>query len=169
MILAPIIPASSAGAQEAARVELRRASEGAEDMLVASVTVGGRPAPGVVVGFFAHRHFGLLSLGEDATLDDGTAAIAFPRALPGDSRGDLRIRATVLSPDSLVGATADAVMSGGVPAGRNVGEYPRALWSTRSPIGLLVGITVLLLCVWSTYAFTVWQLLKLRGLAKEAS
>ena len=169
MILAPSVPTSSAGAQEAARVELRRASEGAEDMLVASVTVGGRPAPGVAVGFFAHRHFGLLSLGEDATLDDGTAAIAFPRALPGDSRGDLRIRATVLSPDSLVGATADAVMSGGVPAGRNVGEYPRALWSTRSPIGLLVGITVLLLCVWSTYAFTVWQLLKLRGLAKEAS
>ena len=57
MILAPSVPTSSAGAQEAARVELRRASEGAEDMLVASVTVGGRPAPGVAVGFFAHRHF----------------------------------------------------------------------------------------------------------------
>ena len=168
-MLAPAIPANSAGAQEAARVELRRASEGAEDMLVALVTVGGRPAAGVTVGFFAQRHLGLLSLGEDETLDDGTAAIAFPRALPGDLRGDVRFRVTVLSPDSLAGATAEAVMSGGVPTRRDVGESPRALWSTRSPTGLLVGISVLLLCVWSTYAFTVWQLLKLRGLPKEAS
>lgn len=165
-VLAPAIPGNSAGAQQAARVELRRASEGAEDMLVASVTVGGRPAPGITVGFFAHRHFGLLSLGEDETLDDGTATIGFPGALPGDARGDLRFRVAVLSPDSLAGATAEAVMSGGVPVQWSVGESPRALWSTRAPLGVLAGIAVLLLCVWSTYAFTVWQLLKLRGLAK---
>ena len=168
-ILAPAIPANSAGAQETARVELRRTSEGAEDMLVASVTVGGRPAPGVSVAFFAQRHLGLLSLGEDATLDDGTAAIEFPRTLPGDSRGNLRVRATVLSPEPLAGATAEGVMSGGVPTRPDVAESPRALWSTRSPTALLVAIGVLLLCVWSTYAFTIWQLLKLRGLPEEAS
>lgn len=166
-VLAPAISANSAGAQQAARVELRRASEGAEDMLVASVTVGGRPVPGVGVGFFAQRHFGLLSLGEDQTLEDGTAAVPFPRGLPGDSSGTVRFRVGVLSPDSLAGAIAEAAISGGVPARKSTGEAPRALWSTRTPTGLLVGITVLLLCVWSTYAFTIWQLVKLRGLPKE--
>ena len=136
-------------------------------MLVAAVTVGGRPAAGVTVAFFAQRHFGLLSLGEGETLDDGTAAVSFPRALPGNPRGDVRFRAAVLAPDALAGAEAEAVMSGGVPARQDISEYPRALWSTRAPIGLLVGITVLLLCVWSTYAFTIGQLLKLRGLAGD--
>ena len=165
-LLMPAVTANSAGAQEAARIELSKASEGAEDMLVATVTLGGRPAPGVAVAFFAHRHLGLLSLGDDETLDDGTAAVAFPRAFPGDPSGNVRFRVTVLSPDSLAGTTAEATMSGGVPARRDVGELPRALWSTRSPVGLLVGITVLLLCVWSTYAFTLWQLVKLHGIAK---
>ena len=166
--LTPIIPANSAGAQGAARIELRRASEGEEDMLVAAVTVGGRPAAGVTVAFFAQRHFGLLSLGEGETLDDGTAAVSFPRALPGNPRGDVRFRAAVLAPDAFAGAEAEAVMSGGVPARQDISEYPRALWSTRTPIGLLVGIIVLLLTVWSTYTFTIFQLLKLRGLAKES-
>ena len=165
--LTPAIPADSASARKAARVELRRASEGGEDMLVATVTVGGRPAAGVTVAFFAHRHFGLLSLGEGETLDDGTAGVSFPRALPGNPRGDVRFRAAVPAPDALAGAEAEAVMSGGVPARQDISEYPRALWSTRTPIGLLVGITVLLLSVWSTYTFTIFQLLKLRGLAKE--
>lgn len=163
-LLAPAIPTNAVGAQEAARVELRRASEGEEDVLVAAVTVGGVPAPGVTVEFFAYRHLGLLALGEDETLDDGTAAVSFPRGLPGNLRGDIRFRAAVLSPDSLAGAAAETVMSGGVPARQDAGEPPRALWSTRAPTALLVGITVLLLCVWSTYAFTIWQLMRLRGI-----
>ncbi|MEX1186855.1 MAG: NrfD/PsrC family molybdoenzyme membrane anchor subunit [Gemmatimonadaceae bacterium] len=150
-----------------ARIELGRATEGDEEMLVASVTIGGQPAAGITVGFFAPRHFGLLPLGESETFDDGTAAVSFPLTLPGDLRGDVRFRVALLAPDAVKGAQAEAVLSGSVPLRQEISVFPRALWSTRAPIGLLAGITLLLLCVWSTYAFTVWQLLKLRGLAAD--
>ncbi len=150
-----------------ARIELGRATEGDEEMLVASVMVGGQPAAGVTVEFYAQRHFGLLSLGESETLVDGTAAVSFPLALPGDSRGAVRFRVALLGPDAVTGAQAEAVLSGGVPSRQEISAIPRALWSTRAPMGLLAGITVLLLCVWSTYVFAIWQLLRMRGIAGE--
>lgn len=161
-------PARAAEPRQQARIELARATEGGESMLVATVTRDGRPVPGAVVGFFAHRLFGLLTLGQDRTLDDGTAAVSFPSTLPGNARGELRLRAALLSPDELAGTAVETVLPGGRPKQSVREEFPRALWAPRAPIGLLATIAFLLLCVWTTYAFVIRQLVAIHSLAKEA-
>jgi len=166
---ATLVAAGVAWAQptRAARVELTRVAEEGDTVVRARVTVGGRPAAGVRVGFTTARHFGRLPLGEDETLDDGTAAVAFPQSLPGDTAGVLRVRAEILSPDSLAGVAAEALLSGAVPRSAAGESFPRALWSPRAPAALLVTIALLLLCVWSTYAFVVRQLVGIHRLARE--
>lgn len=149
----------------ATRVELTRTNEDGEDVLVATVMARGRPVTGAVVGFFVQRAFGALNIGQDETLDDGTAAVAFPADLPGDRDGDLRVRALVLAPGKNAGAGVEQVFLG-KPA-PTPAAAPRALWSSRAPLGLLGGISFLLLCVWTTYAFVVRQLVAIHRLAKE--
>jgi hypothetical protein len=167
LTLVPTTSAGAAGPQEQqTRVDLARSSEDGKEMLVATVTVDGRPASGVKIGFYVQRLLGLLLLGEDETLEDGTAAVDFPTSLPGDARGALRVRVAVLSPDSLAGASVERVLRGGQPKQIAREEFPRALWAPRAPIGLLGTIAFLLLCVWSTYAFAIRQLVGIR-LAKE--
>lgn len=167
-----IVAAAAAGAQsvtgrrDEARVELTRRSEDGQEMLVATVTVSGRPVSGVQVGFTTPRHFGRLLLGEDVTLADGTAAVAFPTSLPADRTGVLPVRAEVVSPEALAGLAVELQVSGARPrvAGRE--EFPRALWSPRAPLALLATIAFLLLCVWSTYAFVIRQLVGIHRLAR---
>ena len=43
--------------------------------MIATVTMGGKALPDASVVFSARRTFGALPLGEDKTLDDGTAAV----------------------------------------------------------------------------------------------
>jgi molybdopterin-containing oxidoreductase family membrane subunit len=161
------LPARAARPQQQAHVELRRTTEDGQDMLVAKVTVNGRAARGVTVGFFVQRWLGQLELGRDQTLEDGTAAVEFPRGLPGGARGELHVRAAVLNPENIAGVGVDVVLEGGAPARQADTGFPRALWAPRAPVGLLGTLAFLLLCVWLTYAFAFGQLLKIYSLGKE--
>lgn len=165
-VLVSTAPAQ-AGPQPHPRLDVVRAEEDGEAMLVATVTVEGQATSGIVVGFFAKRITGMLSLGEDETLEDGTAAVPFPGDLPGDERGALRIRAEIVAPEPVAGAFVERVMPGGLPRLIAPRDFPRALWAPRAPLGLLAGITVLLLCVWITYAFAIRQLVAIRHLSRE--
>jgi Ni/Fe-hydrogenase subunit HybB-like protein len=150
-----------------ARVEVVKEVEDGETVLLATVTVDGEPVEGARVGFFVPRLFGDMVLGDDLTLDDGTAVVAFPHDLPGNEAGELTVIARVLAPEALEGARGEAVVDGALPASAAVGILPRALWSDRAPLGIVAVIVALLLIVWATYAFVVLQLVRIRGLAKE--
>ena len=71
-------------------ITLSTSVEEGQKMLIATVTLGGNAVAGARVAFFVERSFGLMALGSDETLDDGTAAAAFPQGLPGDEHGNLR-------------------------------------------------------------------------------
>jgi len=149
------------------QIALKRASEDGQDMLVATVTADGRPLAGVTVGFSVARTFGNMTLGTDQTLSDGSAAVAFPKGVPGDSIGRLRVLATVQAPAELVGTNATVTMSGGLPTRVTNESQPRALWSARPPLAMIATILGLLLCVWSTYAFVVGQLIAMSHVKQE--
>jgi hypothetical protein len=162
--------AAQAVAQAAAspaKIELKRATEDKEDMLVATVTANGRPVAGAVVVFSVTRTFGVMALGEDQTLDDGTAAVQYPRGLPGNARGELELSVAVRSPPALVGPPLEVKLGGAEPARTSPAEVPRALWSSRAPIGIVSTISFLLLCVWTTYGFVVSQLAAIYRLKEE--
>jgi molybdopterin-containing oxidoreductase family membrane subunit len=169
---AALTPWTTARAQapapaSAVQIALKRTTEDKQEMLVATVTANGRPVKDAVVAFSVTRTFGTMALGEDQTLDDGTAAVKYPSGLPGDSRGELTFSVAVKSPPALAGAPVEVKLGGAQPAHASPMEVPRALWSSRAPLGVVGTILFLLLCVWTTYGFVVSQLAALYRLKEE--
>ncbi len=160
--------AAAAARPSTAQITITRSSEGGQDMLIGTVTSDGHPVAGATLAFSVTRTFGNMALGTDQTLNDGTAAVAFPKGLPGDTSGQLQVRATVQAPAELVGTSVTAAIPGGTPRRTTSDPEPRALWSTRPPIAMITTIGFLLLCVWSTYAFVVRQLVAMSHLPQES-
>lgn len=160
-------PAGAPVPKPGAVVTLSTAKEDGKVMLIATVTANGHPVGGATVVFSVDRTFGAMALGEDRTLSDGTAAVAFPDSLPGDSNGALAFNASVQSPDEVAGTVVHVKLGGGAVSRAWTADPPRALWSSRAPIAVMATIGLLLLCVWSTYAFVVGQLAALYHLPRE--
>jgi hypothetical protein len=164
---APWSAARAQTAQGKAVIELTRTTEDKQEMLVAKVTVNGLPVKDATVGFSVKRTFGLMTLGEDQTMDDGTAAVTFPETLPGNAKGELAFHVELQSPVELEGSAVDVKLAG-APARSWAAVPPRALWSSRVPLAIPATIGFLVLCVWSTYAFVALQLAALRNLNDES-
>jgi hypothetical protein len=145
-----------------ATVTLSTKVEDGKPQLVATVTLNGKPLENARVAFGAPRSFGKLILGTDVTLDDGTAAIAFPSDLPGDAQGVLVLTAEVQAPLAYAGARAQASLPGGKVHAPAEEPYPRALWAPQAPLGLILVISALVAGAWGTYLFVVVQLVAVR-------
>jgi Ni/Fe-hydrogenase subunit HybB-like protein len=153
----------------AALLELERVVEDGETVLLATVTLDGQPIAGAHIAFYVRRLFGEMLLGEDVTLTDGTAAVPFPEDLPGDAAGMLAVRMRIVAPEELAGAETAALVAGGIPASTEAVQPPRALWSERAPLAMIIVIGFLLAIVWVTYSLALYQLVQIRRLGKEPS
>ena len=130
--------------------------------LTANVRLNNQPIPDAQVEFLVQRTFGRLSLGTNATGQDGIATVPFPSNLPGGTDGELRIIAELKSPAAYSNCMAETVVKGGVPTSIKAEPFPRAIWSPRAPLAIIVTISTLLGIVWSTYSFVIVQLIKIR-------
>ena len=145
------------------QVALSRQTKEDEDQLVATVTVDGRPLSGAQVAFTVARTFSPMALGEAETGDDGTAYVEYPSTLPGNAAGELAIVAEILSPERYVGVRGEAAMPGAAShAETTSSKPPRALWSSRAPLGVIISLSSLLAVVWSTYVFVIRQLVNIK-------
>ncbi len=168
--LGALLPLASARAQTskpAVTVGLKRTMEDKQEMLVATVMADGKPVTGATVLFSVQRSFGTLMLGEDQTLDDGTAAVAFPAGMPSGVKGDPMFRAVVRAPDAVAGTEVTMTFPGAMAVRPWTAEAPAALWSSRPPLAIVATIVTLLLIVWSTYGFVVAQLVELSHLTRK--
>lgn len=152
----------AASAEAATTLSIETATEEGKKVLLARLTSDGNAVEGAKIAFWARRTFGWLSLGEEETLDDGTAAVPFPVRLPGGHTGKLVIRAEVTAPPQNAGLRSETTLPGGVVLTPRSDPFPRAVWAPRAPIGLVTTIFGLLTIVWMTYAYVVTQLVKLR-------
>jgi Ni/Fe-hydrogenase subunit HybB-like protein len=166
--LAPWPTARAQSVAAKAHIELTRSTEDGQEMLVARVTANRQAVSGADVAFSVKRTFGVMSLGEDQTLKDGSAAVKFPDNLPGDAKGALTFRAEVQAPEELAGVAVEVTLVGGAPARDWSASAPRALWSSRAPLPMVLTICILLLCVWSTYVYVVGQLVAMSRLKEES-
>lgn len=131
-------PAANGGAPlEGLDVALDARVEDGKKMLVASVAHQGRPVEGAKVEFFVEVESQDRSLGQDTTIDDGTAAVAFPEGVPGGTKGELRLRVEARETEGGPAAHKVVVLGGGIP----VESCPWAPASKWSVIG--AGVTVL--------------------------
>ena len=145
-----------------AQLTLSTTVEDGKKMIVATLRADGKPRAGAKVVFEVPRTFGVLVLGEDATLDDGTAAVAFPADLPAGAEGKLKVNARIKEPAELAAVRADAVFDGARKVVSKPDPFPRALWGPQAPLALVAAITVLLSAVWLTFARVVYQLIRIR-------
>ena len=163
-------------------------------MLVATVTQDGKPLQGVSVSFSVERTFGTLPIGEDTTLEDGSAAVPAPEGLPGGPAGELKVTARATLPNAAGAQTQDSAavavpskpaepiapsaatpsqiidaqfaLSGETKLVKEQEATPRALWAPRAPVALLAIITGILVVVWGSYVFVVSQIIKIKQGAK---
>ena len=149
-----------AATQPSAHVALAVVTEEGQKLIRATVTAAdGKPVENATVQFCVSRTFGDLKLGEDKTLDDGTAAVPFPVGLPGGPRGELALCAELKAPAPYAGACARITDASGLVVTPAAEPFPRALWAPHAPVPLLVVICSLLAGVWTTYVFVVSQVI----------
>ena len=143
-------------------------TEDGQKLVRATILSGGKPVENATIQFSVQRTFGALKLGEDKTLDDGTAAVKFPSGLPGNAVGELTFIAEVKSPAQFAGVCTELNSPGGVVARPPDAEpFPRALWSPHAPIVLLVTLGAMVVGVWVTYAFVISQVIAIRKGARS--
>jgi len=155
-------PTSPARALSIPQVVLADVTEDKQHLLRATVTLAGSPLVGVKVNFGAVRTFGVLDLGLDTTLDDGTAAVPFPEGLPGDNSGQFEAVAKTEGGEKYGAAEVHTRLGGAGIVVPTAEPFPHALWSSKPLWPLVTVIVVLLAGVWCTYAFVVSQLIRMR-------
>jgi molybdopterin-containing oxidoreductase family membrane subunit len=135
-------------------------TEDNQKTIQATVINAGKPVEGATVHFTVKRTFGKHLVGDDKTLDDGTAGVKFPTNLPGDSTGQLVLLADVMDPPAVAGAHSELVFASALPAkAAEEDPFPRALWSPHVPYTLIATLAILFGGVWTTYLFVVRQII----------
>jgi hypothetical protein len=140
-------------------VAVKAVVEEKEKLIQATVTLDGKPLEGVTVSFSVSRTFGNLAIGQDKTLDDGTAAVPFPVGLPAGSTGKLQVLVAITSPLQYSEGRGEATVEGGQAVQASAQAFPRALWAPRAPILLVAVIALILVSVWGCYAYVAAQIL----------
>ena len=143
-------------------IALRTTVEDRQATIVGTVTADGKPVEGATVAFSVQRTFGELPLGQDRTLDDGTAAVPFPSGLPGGAAGKLLVTARITAPSSYTSGVSQAVFDTPAVVPLSAEPFPRALWSPRAPLLLVMAIFTLVGGAWCTFLYVAWQLVRIR-------
>ncbi len=159
---APRAHAAEAVAAAKPDLVLSFSNEEGKPTLTATVRLSGKPLENAKVAFFVERTFGQMLLGQDTTLDDGTAAVAFPSDLPGGPSGELNVQAVIKTPAAYAGVRTQAKIGGALKFRPESQAFPRALWAPRAPVALLVTLFVLLATVCGAYAYVVGQLIYIK-------
>ena len=156
-------------APQVASITARLGQEDGKPELIATVLAGGKPVPNAGVSFQLVRSFGRLTLGEDTTLDDGTAAAPFPKELRADAQGGWTVEVSLTSPDAYQGQTVELRIPGGTAsASPRPRSDPRELWARRAPWPLLATVLALAGSAWAAYGFVAYQLFLIKKGGQDA-
>lgn len=120
-----------------------------------------KPVVGAETKLFAKRYFGNMLINEARYTDEqGTVLFDFPKDLPGDSTGNVRLLAKLTDESVYGGAKNETSLAIGIPTYRPPLNEERAMWNTvqKTPIWLLLGYTITVLAVWSFIFYVVFQI-----------
>lgn len=161
-----VFAAESAAKKPRPEIAITTSVEEGKKVILAKVTLNGKPVENAKVTVQVQRTFGQITLGTEATLDDGTVAVPFPTDLPGGVAGQIHVVAEIKSPPEYAATRAQATLDGALKAQLESNPFPRALWSPKAPLALILTICALLAVVWSTYTYVLVQLIKIKKGAK---
>ncbi len=138
--------------------------------LIASSTKNNilKPFGGITISLYAKRYFGNLLIDEAKTTNsNGEAFYDFSKILPGDSLG--RITFTIkINAEGLDGFKSDTILAIGKPNHAKSLVANRAMWNVRSkaPYWIMLSYILVVIGVWGTLFFIVFQIRKIMKLGK---
>jgi mono/diheme cytochrome c family protein len=122
------------------------------------------PVEGAPVKLFVHRTFGLLPIDEEkVTGKDGIAVFRVPDGLPGDTAGNLLVRARFTNEEVYGSVIKDTVLKAGIITIPVSLVAERAMWNNvrKAPVWIILTYGLGLLAAWG---FIFFVLMKLRDI-----
>ena len=89
--------------------------------------------------------------------------------MPGDEKGNIILVASVEENDSYGNLAVEKQVPWGKVAATSKHFWHRTLWSTgnRAPLWLLAMASGIIIGIWGTIIYLVWQILKIRKMGKH--
>lgn len=131
------------------------------------------PAADVEMKVGVARSGGILSSGDELTYttdSTGTVVVEFNKdSLPGDQQGNLKLVAKVEDNDQYGNLLVEKTVPWGLAFKPDRSFFnQRALWSTKTPLWLLFMACSIVIGVWATIIYLLWQIYKIKRLGDEA-
>ena len=124
------------------------------------------PLKDVDVTFYVKRMFGLMKLGEDATVttdENGKANINFPENIKGDAEGTVTILARIENDESYGTVETKTLEKWGIPVVPDNNSFPRALWGIKAPLWMLISFLAAVSGICFTLLYVFYQLYKIKN------
>jgi hypothetical protein len=119
------------------------------------------------VYIYVKRMFKDLPLAEDFLDENGDYITEIPDDIPGDAEGNIEIIAR-FNDHYLFGTVEKTqTIQWGVPTQYDFAVSQRTLWTQIAPLWMIITLSVLLAGVWGHYLFVIFQLFKLRRIARK--
>lgn len=128
------------------------------------------PINGIKVSVYVKRYFGWLQIDETKiTNQDGMSIFEYPKKLPGDEKGNVKLKVNISNADGTEATLTDTTLTTSVVAIHNNILDNRAMWNIRSkaPIWLILSYSGTVLCTWGIIFYIFSLLLKIRKKGTE--
>lgn len=122
------------------------------------------PVKDVAIKLYVVRLFGIMPATTDPTSttdENGEATFTLSRDLKGDSAGQITLLARIEDNEQLGNVEASAIAPWGARLMAEKEPFPRAMWAPKAPIPLIMVLSILFFCVWSTYLYLFYQVYKI--------
>lgn len=118
---------------------------------------------------YVPRLFSLLPIGDIYTDEEGKGMMAFPVDLPGDKSGEMMIVAKIEDHEKFGNVEVSNTINWAKPGNHELEVLPRALWSTNTPVWMLITFIVLMVGVWFHYGWILFNLFRIRSYSRMNS
>ena len=126
------------------------------------------PLGGQDVIVYVPRMLSLLKIGQITLDSTGVGTSEFPMDIVGDSTGNLTVIAQIEENDLYGNVRSESKINWGIPKHLISPERPsRELWTPVAPLWMIITLIIMLLGVWSHYAYTIVQLFRIKKIAVQ--
>lgn len=131
-----------------------------------NVTSDGAPVKELEVALYAERLGGQLPIGKSTTDEEGVATFEFPSDLPGDPDHALHVVAKIQENEEYMDTETKADVKWGIDVQRPGKTQERSLSAgrARAPVYFMVVANAIIIGIWGTLAYIVFQLFRLKKL-----
>jgi hypothetical protein len=126
------------------------------------------PVAGQKVNTYVERMLSLLKISEESTDEHGMIRFEFPRDLPGESDGAIKVIAKLEDNEMFGNVEVKGSREWGIPVDHSIIEAHRALWTEIAPMWMIITLSILLTGVWGHYIYVIVQMIMVKKEANRA-